>query len=103
MSYGNTERDMVALQDEFIVEYPGGRASERITSTLIDYGIPGGDSAVARTVGIPAAIATKLVLQGKIDLRGVHIPVDPVIYEPVLRELEQEGITVNEKSETLKS
>jgi len=103
MSYGDTERDMVALQDEFIAEYPGGRASERITSTLIDYGIPGGDSAVARTVGIPAAIATKLVLQRKIDLRGVHIPVDPVIYEPVLRELEQEGIAVSENSEALKS
>lgn len=103
MSYKDTERDMVALQDEFIVEYPGGRASERITSTLIDYGIPGGDSAVARTVGIPAAIATKLVLQRKIDLRGVHIPVDPVIYKPVLKELEQEGITVSEKSEALKS
>jgi saccharopine dehydrogenase-like NADP-dependent oxidoreductase len=101
MSYGDTERDMVALQDEFIVEYPGGRASERITSTLIDYGVPGGDSAVARTVGIPAAIATKLVLQGRIDLKGVHIPVDPAIYEPVLKELAEHQITVREKTGVL--
>lgn len=101
MSYGDTERDMVALQDEFIVEYPGGRASERITSTLIDYGIPGGDSAVARTVGIPAAIATKLVLQGRIDLKGVHIPVDPAIYEPVLKELAEHQITLREKTGVL--
>jgi saccharopine dehydrogenase-like NADP-dependent oxidoreductase len=103
MSYGDTERDMVVLQDEFIVEYPGGRPSERITSTLIDYGVPGGDSAIARTVGIPAAIATNLILQKEIDLKGIHIPVDPAIYEPVLRELQRQGITVSEKRELLNS
>jgi len=67
MSYEDNERDMVVLQDEFVAEYPDGHPSEKITSTLIDYGVPGGDSAVARTVGIPAAIATKLVLQKEID------------------------------------
>jgi len=103
MSYGDTERDMVVLQDEFIVEYPGGRPSERITSTLIDYGVPGGDSAIARTVGIPAAIATNLILQKEIDLKGIHIPVDPAIYEPVLRELQRQGISVSEKRELLNS
>jgi len=102
MGYEDNERDMVVLQDEFVAEYADGRPNEKITSTLIDYGVPGGDSAVARTVGIPAAIATKLVLQGRIDLKGVRIPVDPAIYEPVLRELGQQGITVSEKSEVLK-
>jgi len=101
MSYEDDERDMVVLQDEFMAEYPDGRPSERITSTLIDYGVPGGDSAVARTVGIPAAIATKLVLQGRIDLKGVRIPVDPAIYEPVLKELAKHSITVREKTEVL--
>ena len=101
MNYKDNERDMVVLQDEFIVEYPDERPSEKIVSTLIDYGIPGGDSAVARTVGIPAAIATKLILQARIDLKGVHIPVDPAIYEPVLKELAEHHITVREKTEVL--
>ena len=101
MNYKDNERDMVVLQDEFIVEYPDERASEKIVSTLIDYGIPGGDSAVARTVGIPAAIATKLILQARIDLKGVHIPVDLAIYEPVLKELAEHHITVREKTEVL--
>ena len=101
MNYKDNERDMVVLQDEFIVEYPDERPSEKIVSTLIDYGIPGGDSAVARTVGIPAAIATKLILQARIDLKGVHIPVDLAIYEPVLKELAEHHITVREKTEVL--
>lgn len=103
MSYEDNERDMVVLQDEFVAEYADGRPSEKISSTLIDYGVPDGDSAIARTVGIPAAIATNLILQKKIDLKGIHIPVDPAIYEPVLRELERQGITVTEKRELLKS
>ena len=101
MSYMENERDMVVLQDEFIVEYLDKQVNERITSTLVDYGVPGGDSAIARTVGLPSAIATKLILQGKIDLVGVRIPTDPMIYKPVLQELKQQGIILHEKREQL--
>ena len=101
MSYMRSERDMIVLQDELIVEQPDTQVTERITSTLIDYGVPGGDSAIARTVGIPSAIATKLILQGKIDLVGVHIPTDPMIYKPVLQGLQQQGIVLHEKLEQL--
>ena len=54
---------------------------------LVDYGIPGGDSAMARTVSLPCAVATNLSLEGKITTTGLHIPVLPEIYEPVLVEL----------------
>ncbi len=100
LKYEEGERDMVVLHHEFIGEYPEDKR-ERITSTLIDYGKPGGDTAVARTVALPAAIGTRLILQEKIDLRGVYIPTMPPIYEPVLRELEGQGIICIEKAEPL--
>jgi len=52
-------------------------------------------------VGLPAAIATKLILQGKIDLVGVQVPVVPEIYEPVLEELSQMGVSFVEKTEEI--
>ena len=52
---------------------------------------------MARTVSLPAAVAVKLVLQGRIGLTGVHIPVVPELYEPVLSELETMGIVFRER------
>jgi saccharopine dehydrogenase-like NADP-dependent oxidoreductase len=90
------ERDMVVLHHEFIAEYPGRK--DRTTSSLIDFGIPNGDTSMARTVGLPAAVAVKLILQGKIGLTGVHIPVMPEVYDPVLNELETLGIKCVERT-----
>jgi saccharopine dehydrogenase-like NADP-dependent oxidoreductase len=100
MQYEEGERDMLILQHEFLAEYSDRK--EKITSTMIDFGIPHGDTSMSRTVGLPAAIAVKLILQRKINLTGVHTPVIPEIYEPVLEELEQLGIHFTEKWETLK-
>jgi saccharopine dehydrogenase-like NADP-dependent oxidoreductase len=99
LKYEADERDMDVMQHEFIVEYKDRK--EKITSTLIDYGIPGGDTSIARTVGLPAAIGARLILEGKINLTGVQIPVSSVIYEPILNELEKQGITFREKNEIL--
>ncbi len=73
-AFGTDERDMIVLQHEFVIEAATG--ARRVYSTLIDFGIPGGDSAMARTVSLPVAIATRLILQGEVTERGVDRP-DP--------------------------
>lgn len=100
LQYEEGERDMIILQHQFIASYPGGK-KQKITSTLIDYGIPHGDTSMARTVGLPAAIATRLIGEEKIDLIGVHIPTLPQIYLPSLSELKTMGIAFTEKKESL--
>jgi len=101
LQYEEGERDMIVLHHEFVAEYP--KKKEKITSTLIDFGIPRGDSSMSRTVGLPAAIGASLILQERIKATGVHIPVSPSIYEPTLKELEKQGIICKEKSLPLKS
>ncbi|MGQ9677823.1 MAG: saccharopine dehydrogenase C-terminal domain-containing protein [bacterium] len=96
MSYKPGERDMIVLQHQFEVHYPDG-VKENIESTLIDYGQPNGDSAMARTVSLPAAIAVKMIIEGKLSLRGVQIPVVSEIYQPVLAELETMGVRFQEQ------
>lgn len=100
MSYKPGERDMIVLHHNFVASFPGG-GKENITSTLIDFGIPNGDSAMSRTVGLPAAIAARYVLEGKIAETGVHIPALPEIYEPVMEELARLGIHCIEKTESI--
>jgi len=90
---------MLVMQHEFRVRYSD--RTERITATLVDYGIPNGDSSMSRLVGLPAAIGAKLILTGKITLTGVQIPVVPEIYKPVLEELEEMGIKFSEKKEVI--
>jgi saccharopine dehydrogenase (NADP+, L-glutamate forming) len=51
---------------------------------------------MARTVGLPLGIAATLILQGKITLAGLHIPIVPEIYTPVLAALKEERITFEE-------
>jgi saccharopine dehydrogenase (NADP+, L-glutamate forming) len=100
LQYGEGERDMIILQHTFEAKYSDDR-EEKIVSTLIDFGIPHSDSSMARTVGLPAAIGTRLILEGKINLTGVHIPVVPEIYRPTLEELRDIGIKFKEERETI--
>ncbi|KAA3611777.1 MAG: saccharopine dehydrogenase [Planctomycetota bacterium] len=95
---GPEDRDMVVLVHELEVEYPGqNRRREKVTSTLVDRGEPGGFTAMAKTVGLPTAIAARLLLQGDLPLTGSHIPTHPSIYEPVLREIAKEGLSFTEE------
>jgi saccharopine dehydrogenase (NADP+, L-glutamate forming) len=96
MSMEPGDRDMIVMHHEFLAQFDGGRR-ELLTSTLVDYGIPGGDTSVARTVALPAAIAVKMILSGTIGLTGCHIPVTPDIYNPILDELDGMGITFVER------
>ncbi|UCF69275.1 MAG: saccharopine dehydrogenase NADP-binding domain-containing protein [Acidobacteriota bacterium] len=98
MPYQRGERDMIVLLHKFIARFPNGR-QENISSTLIDYGQPEDDSAMARTVSLPAAVGARMILSGEITASGVHVPVTPEIYNPVLDELESMGIRCVEKTE----
>jgi len=95
MNYAPGERDMLVMHHEFIVEYPNKK--QKITSTMIDYGIPNSDSSMSRTVALPVAIASRMILEDKIELTGVHRPIIPEIYEPILKELSQLGISLEER------
>jgi len=94
--FGPDERDLIVLQHEFLIEGPAG--ARQVYSTLIDFGIPGGDSAMARTVSLPVAIATRLILQGEVAERGVIAPIQPAVYNPILDELERLGIRCEERT-----
>jgi saccharopine dehydrogenase-like NADP-dependent oxidoreductase len=98
MAYAPGERDMIVLRHVFAVAYPDGSA-ERITATLTAFGTPDGDSAMSRTVGLPAAIGAGLVAGGRIRGGGVQIPVDPHVYQPVLAALDRLGIRLHEHAE----
>ncbi|HEX9902412.1 MAG TPA: saccharopine dehydrogenase C-terminal domain-containing protein [Acidobacteriota bacterium] len=98
LCYAPAERDLIVLRHEICAVYPDGN-KERFVSTLIDFGQPGGDSAMARTVGLPAAICARLILEERIKERGVLLPTFPGIYAPVLQELQSFGISFKEKRE----
>jgi len=99
MQYAPGERDMIVMHHDITAKYPGRK--ERIRSTLIDYGIPHGDSSMSRTVTLPVAIASRMILEGKIRLTGVLRPTLPQIYEPILNELTALGITFVEQTTRL--
>jgi saccharopine dehydrogenase-like NADP-dependent oxidoreductase len=96
MMLGDNEQDMVAMQHIFLASWPNGK-KEVIKSTMLDYGTPATDTSVARTVALPAAIAVEMILKNKISAKGVHIPVIPEIYNPILNKLESMGIKLVEE------
>jgi saccharopine dehydrogenase-like NADP-dependent oxidoreductase len=96
MLLSDNERDMVVLQHIFLAVYPDGKR-EVIKSSMLDFGTPFINTSIARTVALPAAIAVKLILENKIDAKGVRRPVIPQIYNPVLNELKTLGIELKEE------
>lgn len=97
-------RDMVLLLHLVEARYPReGDRRERLRSTLIDYGRPGGWTAMARTVGLPASLATRLLLTGELPLTGSHIPTHPAIYRPILEGLAAAGLRLEESVEEIES
>ena len=87
------DKDMIAMQHIFVYTTKEG-VRKQITSSLVVEGIDKLNTAMAITVGIPLAIATKFVAQEKVALRGVHIPVMPELYEPIFEELKEFNISV---------
>ena len=66
---------------------------------MVDYGIKRGDSAMSRTVSLPAAIGVQLILSGIVTTPGVLRPVTKDVYKPVLDELATMKIECKEKTE----
>jgi saccharopine dehydrogenase (NADP+, L-glutamate forming) len=94
------DKDMIVMQHqfEFIVPDKSNKGKKRtIKSSLVVKGEDKTYTAMAKTVGLPLAITTKLILQGKVNSRGVVIPTTKDIYEPLLAELETFGIKFVEK------
>lgn len=85
-----TDRDMIVMLHEIDYELDGKKAS--INSSLVVKGEDNRRTAMAKTVGLPLGIAAKLILEGKINVKGLKIPTMKEIYTPVLAELKQLGV-----------
>jgi saccharopine dehydrogenase-like NADP-dependent oxidoreductase len=84
------DKDMIVMQHDIEFIREGKRWTEK--STLVVKGQDHLHTAMAKTVGLPLGIAARLVLEGRINLTGVRIPIVPEIYLPVLKELEEQGV-----------
>ena len=84
------DKDMIVMIHELGFEREGTDFVAK--STLVVKGEDSLHTAMARTVGLPLGIAAVLVLEGRITLHGLHIPILPAIYEPVMAELQRQGI-----------
>jgi saccharopine dehydrogenase (NADP+, L-glutamate forming) len=90
------DKDMVVMQHIF--EYEMQERKQVLRSSLVVIGKNQTETAMAATVGLPAAIAVRLLINNKISKRGVVVPVDIEIYEPVLRELREYDIVFEEET-----
>ncbi|MEQ9592280.1 MAG: saccharopine dehydrogenase C-terminal domain-containing protein [Cyclobacteriaceae bacterium] len=88
------DKDMIVMWHRFL--YTLGKEKREVLSSLVAIGDDAVHTAMAKGVGLPLAITAKLFLQGKIHLRGVCIPIGKSIYLPVLEELEQLGMHLQE-------
>ena len=77
------DKDLLVMQHQFIYELDGQQ--KKITSSMSYEGVDRQHTAMAYTVGLPIGIVAKLILQSKINLTGVQIPVSAQIYEPVFK------------------
>jgi saccharopine dehydrogenase-like NADP-dependent oxidoreductase len=93
------DKDMLVMYHEF--EYLINNEQKKITSSLVNLGVDEVYTAMSNTVGLPVAIAAKLILAGEIQEKGVTLPVKKKVYEPILKELETFGIIFEEKEQTI--
>jgi len=89
------EKDMIVMHHKFGYEINGEK--RQIESSLVVKGENQTFTAMAKTVGLPVAIATLKILNKEITTPGVQIPITKEVYEPILKELEEYGIKFSEK------
>ena len=84
------DKDMIVMQHQF--DYIEQNKRKKIYSTMTYIGKDSFDTAMAATVGLPVAITSRLILENRINLKGVRLPIMRELYEPVLKELAEYGI-----------
>ncbi|TGD58604.1 saccharopine dehydrogenase family protein [Flavobacterium humi] len=89
------DKDMIVMYHKFGYELNGER--KQIDSTMVCIGDDQTYTAMAKTVGLPVAMATLQILNGNIKTPGVQLPIKKEVYEPILKELEQYGVIFHEK------
>jgi len=90
------EKDMIVMYHKFGYEING--VKEQIDSKMVCIGEDQKYTAMAKTVGLPVAMATLLILNGKIKTPGVQLPIREEVYQPILKELEEYGVVFNEQA-----
>ena len=89
-----TDKDMIVMYHKFGYELNGKKM--QIDSKMVCIGEDQTYTAMAKTVGLPVAIAALLILNKKISTPGVQLPINKEVYEPILSELENFGIHFKE-------
>ena len=88
------DKDMIVMQHKFGYTYQGEK--RQIESSMVVIGEDQTYTAMAKTVGLPVGIATLKILNGEIKTPGVQLPITKEVYEPILKELEENGIKFKE-------
>ena len=91
----SSDKDLIVMWHRFVFEEAG--ETKEIHASLIARGEDATYTAMAKTVGLPLGIAARLLMQNKIQQRGVVIPISKEVYEPVLKELKELGIELVEQ------
>uniref|UniRef100_A0A8C9TUU6 Aminoadipate-semialdehyde synthase n=1 Tax=Scleropages formosus TaxID=113540 RepID=A0A8C9TUU6_SCLFO len=91
------ERDLIVMRNDVGIRHSTGELETKHFS-LVVYGDSNGFSAMAKTVGYPAAIAARMVLDGEIKSKGLVMPLTKNVYNPILRRLQAEGVQYTIKS-----
>jgi saccharopine dehydrogenase-like NADP-dependent oxidoreductase len=94
------DKDRVVMLHE--IEYTKEKKNYKATSTFILDGEDAKYTAMAKTVGLPLAVAAKAILKGTLSIKGLHIPIMNEIYEPILKELSSHGIIFQEETTEIK-
>ncbi|NQZ78862.1 MAG: saccharopine dehydrogenase NADP-binding domain-containing protein [Ekhidna sp.] len=89
------DKDMIVMWHKF--NYIAEGQPKQLESSMVAMGDDELNTAMSKTVGLPLAISAKLILQEKIKLTGIHVPIEKEIYEPVLKELTNAGLTFVER------
>ncbi|KUJ63242.1 saccharopine dehydrogenase [Flavobacteriaceae bacterium CRH] len=89
------DKDMIVMYHKFGYILDGKKA--QIDSKMVCIGDDQTYTAMAKTVGLPVAMATLLILNKKITTPGVQLPINKELYKPILKELEEYGVIFNEQ------